>query len=287
VKKFIVLFVLVSVLLSGCYWNTEIDEAEVGLIMSDGVKVDRVAYAGRYTDMSSRWAKIEEIKTSNISAMWEDPDLVTKDKQPIGFKVELSFARARDSESVLTMWQKYRSEATDDNALTALVLARIPSIAKAITTKYSLDEMLGIGGDIDRQQVETELYDMLAESLKEVGIELRSATIANIAPAQSYMDLLQSKANAAIEVEVAQERTKMLTEQLAQEEAQTDIDLEVARRENLVAEERAKVYEESDRVYELRRLELLGNVLGESDKVYFVPEGADITLYIGAQPIQK
>lgn len=285
-KKYLVLFVLVSVLLSGCYWNTEIDEAEVGLIMSDGVKVDRVAYAGRYTDMG-RWATIVQVKTSNVSAVWEDPDLVTKDKQPIGFKVELSFARARDSESVITMWQKYRSEATDDNALTALVLARIPSIAKAITTKYSLDEMLGIGGDIDRQQVESELYDMLAESLKEVGIELRSATIANIAPAQSYMNLLQEKANAAIRVEVAKETSKMLVEELAQEKAQTDIDLEKARRANLVAEEQAKVFEQSDRAYELERLSLLADLLGPSDKVYFVPEGADITLYLGAQPLQR
>lgn len=284
--KKVILLVLALLSLSGCYYKRVVDESEVGLVMTDGVKVDQVVYAGRYTDMSY-YAEMVEIDVSGISAVWADPDLVTKDKQPIGIELALSFARNRTAESIMNMYQKYKSEALNNDALTDLVLSRVPGVAKAITTQYSLDEMLGIGGDIGRAQVEDDLFELLNGKLSELGVELRSVSIKNIAPAESYMALLQEKSNARIEVEVAQEKTKMLAEKLLQETAQTDIDLEVARRENLVAEEKAKVFEESDRVYELERLRLLANVLGDTDKVYFIPEGTDITLYIGAQPLQK
>lgn len=92
---------------------------------------------------------------------------------------------------------------------------------------------------------------------------------------------MQEKSTAAIEIELAQQRAQQLEKQLEQERAQTEIDLEKARRNNLVAEENTKVYEESKEAYELKRLELLKDMLGESDKVYFIPEGTDITLFLG------
>jgi len=75
--------------------------------------------------------------------------------------------------------------------------------------------------------------------------------------------------------------TLMEQVQVNQERAETDIEIEKARRVNLVAEEKAKVYEQSDRAYELERLRLLQGVIGSTDKVYFVPEGADLTLILG------
>ena len=50
-----------------------------------------------------------------------------------------------------------------------------------------------------------------------------------------------------------------------------------------MAAEEAKVFEESEEAYELKCLELLTGLLGDSDKVYFIPEGTDITLFLGGQ----
>jgi hypothetical protein len=68
-----------------------------------------------------------------------------------------------------------------------------------------------------------------------------------------------------------------LTEQLAQEQAQTEIDLEKARRENLVNAEMAKAYQESPELLQMRLMELTVGMLGEGDTVIYVPEGASIT----------
>jgi hypothetical protein len=50
----------------------------------------------------------------------------------------------------------------------------------------------------------------------------------------------------------------------------------------LVNEELAQVFEQSPQFYELERLKLLADVIGDTDKVYFVPEGANLTLLLGA-----
>ena len=164
------------------------------------------------------------------------------------------------------------------------MLNRIPRAAKAITTKFTLDEMLGIAEGSDRAQVTKEFFDRLQAELDEAGIALLDLGINDIGPDKAFLDLLQQKANAGAQLELSRAQTKRLEEQLLQEKAQTEIDIEKARRDNLVAEEAAKILEASDRAYELQRLERLADVVGDSDKIYFVPEGADISLFIGAAP---
>lgn len=110
---------------------------------------------------------------------------------------------------------------------------------------------------------------------------LHTFQVMNISVDPQYQAKLQEKSTAAIEIELAEQKAAQLEKQLEQEQAQTEIDLEKARRANLVAEEEAKVYETSKEAYELKRLELMKDRLGESDKVYFIPEGADITLFLG------
>jgi molybdopterin converting factor small subunit len=103
----------------------------------------------------------------------------------------------------------------------------------------------------------------------------------NVGVDPQYQAKLQEKSTAAIEIELAEQKAKQLEKQLEQEKAQTEIDLEKARRASLVAEEEARVFEQSVEAYELKRLELMKDLLGNGDKVYFIPEGADITLFLG------
>jgi len=90
---------------------------------------------------------------------------------------------------------------------------------------------------------------------------------------------LEEKAAAQIAVEVARERTLELEEKLNQEKAQTEIELELARRQNQVNAEMAQSYRASPEVYELERLRLLAGIIGENDKIVIVPEGSDLNLF--------
>lgn len=278
---FILIVMVMASTLSGCYWKREVQTSQVGLEMNDGVTVSDFKGSGRYTDMGF-YADLVLIDVSAKTTAWSDPDLVTKDKQPIGLSLGITYARARDAESIERMWDLYRGEAQDNERLEQQVLNRIPRIAKEITTKYTLDEMLGVAAsDVVRSTVSNDLFDILKKELEEVYITLLDVGINNIAPSDQYMALLEKKANAQVAVEVARSKTLELREQLEQEKAQTEIELEKARRDNAVNEELSRVYEQSPQFFELERLRLLQGVVGENDKIYFIPEGTDLSLILG------
>lgn len=285
-RKVLVLLAVIVLpgLLGGCFWNAQVEANEIGLIMPDGVAVRDVVGAGRFSDWG--WfAEMVKVDTSAKTLEWSDPDLWTKDKQPLSFKVGVSYARKRDPESVKHMWVMYNAEARDDKALAQQVLNRIPRVAKAVTTQFSLDEMLGIegGAETGRAVIQQQMFDLLTKELAEFDVVLLDIGANDIGADENYVNQLKMKAAAKVEAEVAQQRTLQLQEQVKQEQAQTQVAMEIARRDNSVAAEKAKVYQMSKEAYELRRLELLGGIVGKNDKVYFIPQGSDLTLYLAGQ----
>jgi len=281
VKKNFIFSVLLFVLfvLSGCYRNRQVQSYQVGLKLDDGVSITTVVGPGLYS--SGGWfADLVTINGSNITTAWNDPSLVTRDKQPIGLTMAISFARKRDSESIKKLYNDYHTEALDDTALTTLVLSRVPSVAKTITTKYTLDQMLGIAEGaqaVGREATAKEVFDLLKAETDKLSVELTSVQISDIAVSDEFNKALNAKAQAQINIEVAQQQTKLITEQLQQEKATTQIELEKANRENLVNEQKAKAYEESPQLLQLRMMELTAQILDEGDTVIYVPEGSNIT----------
>jgi regulator of protease activity HflC (stomatin/prohibitin superfamily) len=279
--RFVLALVVLSLLISGCYLPGTVDSSEVGLKITSG-KVEDVLEPGRYTDVGW-YTSLATVDTSAKTTDWKDPDLVTRDKQPIGLTISVTYARNRDHKSIKQMWTQYNTEARDDKALAAQVLKRVPGAAKDLTTRYSLDEMLGITPDAPGRAIVTQaLFDALEPELEEIGISLLNVTIGNIAPSEQYLNLLEEKANAQASTEVAREMTKQLEEQLKQEEAQTQIELEKARRQNEVNSELAKTYEQSPEYFELEKLRLMQGVIGGKDKLIFIPPGTDLSLLFSA-----
>jgi regulator of protease activity HflC (stomatin/prohibitin superfamily) len=285
----LVLAILVSST-TGCYWFAVVGEDEVGLHMGDGASVDRVMVPGRYTDMGF-YSDLKIVDVGARTMTWSDPDLVTKDKQPIGLALGLTYSRERGG--VEEMWQDYNLQSTDDEALEALIENRIPRVAKEVTAKFTLDEMLGIAPGIEistagREVVSREVFIRLERELEEFGVILRDVGVNNIIPDPGYLEQLKKKARAQVDVEVAREETKKLDEQLNQEKAQTAIEIERARRENEINAELAKTFETSPEYFQLEQLRLMGNIFGDQDKVWFIPQGTDLTLFLnqtGSQSI--
>lgn len=278
-----------TMVLSGCYFNTEVESSEVGLRMGDGTTVDEIVGSGRYTDMGP-WANLQRIDVSSQRISYTDPALVTRDSQPIGISLEVVYARKRDADSIQHMWDNYREQARDNESLEEMVRGRIPASAKEVTARYTLQQLLGTGDveDGGRSAVALEMHELLAPRLDEFGVELLDVGITNLDPDSSYLTLLQEKANVMLERDIATERTEQLREKLVQEQAQTDIELEEASRERRVREEQAQVYIDSPEMLELERLERLADILGDQHVVYFLPDGTDLTLFFsenGVNPV--
>ena len=283
-KRLAMLMVLVMamVLCCSCYYKTEIEANEVGLKMDDGVSVTGVVGAGRYTDLGW-YADIVSMDVSTKKIVLTIDDVSTSDKQTVGLEVLAEVARKSDEESVRNLWKNYNKVAKEDEELTALVQDLLRSPVNKVSTQMTVDEMLGVAeSEKTRATMENDIFTLLSKLLGERGIALSALQVMNISVDPQYQAKLQEKSTAAIEIELAEQKAKQLEKQLQQEQAQTEIDLEKARRANLVAEEEAKVYETSKEAYELKRLELMKDMLGDSDKVYFIPEGADITLFLGS-----
>lgn len=283
------LLMLAATLLSGCYINSKVEEYEVGLRLDAGVRITdgSIVPAGRYTAMGF-FDKLATVDVSAKTLTWEDPDLVTGDKQPVGYAVFVMFHR--DRTAVSDMWTNFNAQATSDEALQAVVLGKIPRVVKAVSTQYSLDESLGIKDSEEalesavkaygREKVAADLFDLLAKELGEVHIVLDDLGINNIQPSDAYLDLLEEKANAQLGVEVAKAQTTMLNEKLLQEQAQTLVELEIARRQRQVAQEQAKVYETNPGWLRLQIWEAAKEVFN-GDNVWFIDPNADLTLLFG------
>ena len=282
----LLIFALALVSLSGCYWAS-IESSEIGIETYRG-QVTNILSPGGYQNFDP-FTDLDIIDCSAQTLEWNDPDLVTRDKQPIGITIVASFARKRDAESIRLMWDKWREEAISDEALLRQVNNRIPSVAKTITAKYTLDQLLGtVEGDVQTQfgrgVVINDLYKLLGPELEEFGVELYDVRISNFAPDPGYLEKLKEKAGVQVDKEIAEQRTAQLQEQLKAEKAQTAVELEKASRQNKVNEELAKVYDRSDRYYELERLKLLKEVIGPTDKIYFIPQGTDLAIFLAGGP---
>lgn len=277
------ILVLMVASLTSCYYNKEVSSNEIGIKMNDGVSISEVVGAGRYTNMGW-YSDLTCIDTSSKSLVWTDDDIWTSDKQSVTFGASITYARKSDEASVRLMWKEYNAAAKSDEELEKLVNSRVPRVVKQVSTTMTLDEMLGIAeSEKNRATMQSEMETLLAAELESCGVALIDFGVNDIGVDPVYQEKLQEKSTAAIEIELAKQRKEQLETQLEQEKAQTEIDIEIARRANSVAEEMAKVYESSPEAYELKRLELLKDLLGDSDKVYFIPEGTDITLFLGSE----
>lgn len=288
----IIALLLMSNMLTGCFGfivKAPVEAHEIGIIFGDGTSIDDVVLPGRYSDLRIH-SRLETIDCSSRQMTWEDPDLWTSDKQPLAFRVTVTYKRSNDVVLIQELWSTYRNIFKNDEALMIMVESRIAESAKEVTVAHTLEGMLGIDtSDGGRNQLQQEMFDALSPELAEFGAVLLNVSINDIGVSDTYKANLEAKANSRIMTELAQQETLRLQEQLLQEQAQTEIDLEIARRNNLVAEELARVYEVSPEAFEIARLEALSNLLGESDLI-FIPLGTDLTLLFsdaGVVPIAE
>lgn len=278
------MLVVMTLSLCSCYFNSTVDSSEVGVKMDDGVQISEVVGAGRYTDLGW-YADLNRIDISAKQVNLLIEDVSTSDKQTVSVEILAEVARKSDEASVRTIWENYNAVAKNDEQLIKLVQDLMRSPVNKVSTTMTVDEMLGVDENSDktRATMEQDIAELLRPVLESRGIALNALNVMNVGVDPQYQAKLQEKSTAAIEIELAEQKAKQLEKQLEQEKAQTEIDLEKARRANLVAEEEAKVFEQSAEAYELRRLELMKDMLDESDKIYFIPEGADITLFLGSE----
>lgn len=290
--KFTIFAPLMVLLNVACFWNQPAEPGTLLLIRDRGAEVTAVESTGKHS-RTGFWATYDVYDFSAKTVTWVDAELVTRDTQPIGYEIVIIYRRSRNSDEALEMIGDYNAAALNDEALAGLVLSQIPGVAKAVTTEFTLNEQLGtlqidsegnpVGDPIGRGVVEGRLFELLDGELEELHIELVDVGINNIVPSPAYVALLEEQANSRQAETNAVQLERQYVAELQAEKALTEIEVEQARRDNLVNQELAKTYDVSDRAYELERLRLMADLFGEGDKVWFIPQGTDLTLLLSQQ----
>lgn len=277
-----ILFLLaVLFLLPGCYFQARVNENQVGIQLHKG-RITGVVPAGQYN--GGWYADLERIDVSTKTFEWSDGSVLTRDEQPIAISLTVAVRRMGDEECVKRMWREYNAEARDDAALQTQVLGRMGGIVKDVTVESDLAGMLGYGGsEVGRAEFTGNITEDLAPELAEFCVLLVNVSINNVDAGPEYDQLLRDRANARQEALVAIEQTRTLSETLRQEATRSQIAIEIANREAEVARINAITYREYPEAYELQRLAAIQGILGDNDKVYFVPQGSDLTIYLSGQ----
>jgi uncharacterized membrane protein YqiK len=286
--KYLVLLLIVGLLLSGCYINEEVDANEVGIKMYAG-EIKSCVGPGVHTEIG--WfADLKQISSATVKLNVGDPEVATQDNQLVGVEITIQARRLTDCDSarnILTNWPAL----VDDQALMDTVDATAREGIKVGTRSFTLTQLLD-----DRNSLATKIQESLEGDAGVYSVEIVNVIVNNIAIDPSYAEQLKTKAllTAQIETELRRQdlikqtasnnileqerRTAVLGETVKAEQAQTAVQLEIATRAGKMIAAENQVYVTNQYAFELEKLRLLKDILGDKATFYFIPEGTDITM---------
>jgi hypothetical protein len=162
---------------------------------------------------------------------------------------------------------------------------------KVGTRSFTLTQLLD-----DRNSLAQKIEDSLVGDANFYSVMIVNVIVNNIAIDPSYADQLKEKAllTAQIETELRRQdlikqtasnnileqerRAAVLQEQVKAEEAQTNVQMEIANRNGKIIAAQNQVYVTNQYAFDLEKLRLMKEILGDKSTFYFIPEGTDITM---------
>ena len=297
-KKFLIVVLLAVVSMAGfvgCYWNESVSSSQVAAKM-DGGRIMDVVGPGVHSDWR-QFASLEQISCDTITVEVDDPSVATEETQVVGVKVTIQLKRRCDTNSVRELLTNWAAVAQNDEALTKVIQAVASQGIKVGTRSFSMEELLN-----DRNGLSSTITDTLNKNLK-MPIEIVSVVVNDVSPSDSYLKILQEKADytartsaelqrqALIKQQSAnaqleqQQSVAIAKDQLLAEQAKTQVEVEIASREGKKIAAQYDVYKTNQAAYDLRRMELMAKILGDKATVYFLQPGQLVNLFMsGANP---
>jgi len=300
-RKFLVVMLLASFVLTGCVINEDVKANEVGVMLIRN-KIDEILGAGVY----SKWMFWSDLKVMSIDTLTfsvEDPEVLTSGNQAVGVKITIQGRRQGDDASVrniVTNWSSLMSDQNLVNVVTATAREGIKNSVREFTLTELLDDRNGLADKMNEQ---------LEKDTSKYSFEVINVTIENISVDPAYMAILNEKAVINVQTEKELERQKLikqkadndklqaindvevLGEQIKVQQEQTKLELEIATREGRKIAAQYEVYSKNKEAFELEKLLRLKELFGVGT-IYFIPQGTDLTTFFNATgvpilPVEK
>lgn len=292
-KKLLPLLVLfVLVFQTGCYFNQEVQSNQIAVKLYKN-QIESVADkpGGVYSAMTCFYCDLRAVDIDTQTFSVEDPEVLTADNQAVGVKITIQARRKSDNDSIknlLTNWSLLADNDQFKGTISATAREGMKNGVRGFTLTQLLDDRNGLADAIRGQ---------LEEDAKKYSAEIVNVTVENIGPSEEYMKILSDTANLKAQTDQAkrrqdlinqqasndilaqQQRVKVADEQVKAEQAETLVQVEIAKRQGEVIAAQNSVYSLNPQAFELKRLELLKDVLNNKT-IMFIPEGTDLNTFI-------
>jgi hypothetical protein len=283
--SFLLVVVLSTVFLSGCFGPTDTQEDQAIVITKSGKIQEIKIGGGRHTSLTPYVGGTViglGIREAVFITDGENGKAWTKDSQPVIITIALEYRINSTNEAIEWLWTNKKVLLESDDAKYEAVRARLLSQLKEVTVRYTLFEMVGIKEDAEeqtlgRERVVEDLFSELAPELALIQLELISINILNVDPADDEFEALMNEAakakarekaaNDNLAVKRKEQESARIDNEIAKEKAENDAD---------IRQIDAKIWED-DRAYQLELTRLVSDALNKGDVIVFVPEGEDIT----------
>lgn len=297
--KLVLFFIVMQLLVSACYWNDEIQPHEVGAQLEENA-IKNCVGPGVYTD-TGWFADLSKYSVATLTFEVSDPEVATSDNQLVGIVITIQARRNSDCDSVKAFLSNW-AHLIDDNNLISTIDATAKEGLKNGARQFTLSQLLD-----DRDGLALAITEQLKEDALKYNTDIINVTIENVVIAPEYADVLQKTAQLKAEEDFQRRRQSLieqqaktdlferqqaqlvLTEQLKVEQAQTEVEIEIARREGEKILVSYQVYLDNPAAYNLEMMLRLKDVFG-AGTVYFIPEGTDLTTFFntgGMLPIPQ
>jgi len=270
----IIFALALSMLLSGCFLNDNVRTDQQGLII-DGGRIKSCVGPGVYSDMG--WfTDLVEVGMGTLTFGVDDPEVATSDNQLVSVAITVQAKRSGncdDLKNLVTSWPAL----VEDPVLSDTVSRTAREAIKNGVRSFTLNQLLD-----DRNSLSLRITEALQEDANKYGATIINVTIENIGIDPDYAAQLNQKALYRVQTEAELERQQLISQQAANdrleeqqrvtvleerikaEKAETDVQVEIARRQGEKVAAQYQVYLDNEAAYDLERLRLLQGIIGEN-----------------------
>lgn len=270
----------------------QVDEGQAGIVVTQG-RIDDVVGPGPFF---RPFAPFTQVQLVNVRRQTREitQNVASSDKQLYDIIIQVDYSRRSDRESLT---QGYARIGVNDDQLNQFLDGFINDALKSASTQFTLDQALS-----DRNGFSTRITQFLrtpqAEGqpapVDQIYVTLEAVKVLDIKVGDQYAELLAQKANLEVQIETEQKRREQIEAQqannlyqaeqeatvaLTREKGQTAAALEAATRDSQVRTIEGRYWRENPELYELRKRELMVQML-DNGNMWFLDPSTDITLLL-------
>jgi len=215
------------------YFFQRVDPQEIGVRFRGG-RIYQVVGPGIYSDVG--WfAEIQRVSIEALTFSVQDPEVVTKDRQRVGFLVSGDVFRPSIGEvgTYESLWPKYRNLYLSDEALqTRITDLALQALKSCVGDRTFNDNVIGSARDELRVCIDDELSGLA----KELGLAVQNVAIPNVILSPEVQSSLDAITQSRLDTELATQDAIKAKEQSAADQAREEgaIRVQLARQQEEV-----------------------------------------------------